>query len=222
MALVDDEDYLRLPPGKWHALKGGYAAKRIDGKIILLHRFIMGVVNDHSVQIDHINGGRADCRKENLRKCTPTQNSQNNAGRGKNKFKGIYFEKRTGRWSAGIGINKRKVHLGYFDDCEEAARHYNLRASQEFGEFARFNDVFPLFPISEKVQARVMLKNNTVGWRGVYKHRQRWRAQIQCNEKKHHAFGFESPEAAARAYDEMATRLLGDKAKLNFPPQPPP
>lgn len=43
----------------------------------------------------------------------------------------------------------------------------------------------------------------------------RWGASIQCDGLKHHLGYFDSPEDAARAYNEAATRLHGPFAKLN-------
>lgn len=53
-------------------------------------------------------------------------------------------------------------------------------------------------------------------YRGVGKHKGRIRAYIQSGGKAIHLGYSSTPEAAARAYDQAAIRLHGDKAKLNF------
>lgn len=57
-----------------------YAAISIDGKKILLHRYLFDIVNekyDIDKVVDHINGDSLDNRISNLRQCSHTQNMQN-------------------------------------------------------------------------------------------------------------------------------------------------
>jgi hypothetical protein len=58
-------------------------------------------------------------------------------------------------------------------------------------------------------------------YRGVawYKPVGQWKAQITGEGKKIYLGCFVDEEAAARAYDEAATRLRGGSATLNFPPR---
>jgi hypothetical protein len=58
------------------------------------------------------------------------------------KFKGVRLEKRAGKWRAQIKINKKYIYLGLFSDEEEAARAYDLKAQELFGEYAALN--FPI------------------------------------------------------------------------------
>jgi hypothetical protein len=92
-------------------------------------------------QIDHINNISDDDRWENLREVTKQQNQQN---RGKQKintsgYKGVYWHNKNKKWYAQIGINRKNIHLGFFDDLKEAALAYNYAASQHFGPYARLN-----------------------------------------------------------------------------------
>ena len=218
-ALVDDIDFQRLPPGKWYS-SNGYAAKRIggrkDGRIILLHRFVMNVLDNPTVQIDHINGVRADCRRANLRKCTHLENCRNKSGRTKNKYKCVSWDKKSQRWETYIGMNGKKIGLGYFDDQDEAARFYNIKAKQFFGEFAKFNDVVPMFPETNEPPKKIIHRNNTSGYRGVIRYGKGWAAQFESNRKTTLIKGFSTPEDAAMEYDIRAKELHGDRAKLNF------
>src|ERR1035441_7632696 len=78
-AIVDDEDYERVSAIRWFVNKTGYAdhAYRKDGRIqrLLMHRLVLDAPD--GMQVDHIDGGRLDNRKCNLRFCTTAQNSIN-------------------------------------------------------------------------------------------------------------------------------------------------
>jgi hypothetical protein len=93
--------------------------------------------------IDHINHDTLDNRRQNLRKCTGTQNKTNSKIYRNNKsgFKGVHWHKRDGTWGASIGYNGKQIHIGYFATLEEAARAYNETARQLHGEFAYLNAI---------------------------------------------------------------------------------
>jgi hypothetical protein len=62
---------------------------------------------------------------------------------------------------------------------------------------------------------------NKSGYRGVYRHQDRWSAAITVTDANGKRTiwlgGFDDPAAAARAFDEAARRHRGPNAKLNFP-----
>jgi hypothetical protein len=47
--------------------------------------------------------------------------------------------RRRGKWQAQIGCNGKKIFIGYFDDEEAAARAYDAKAAELFGEYAALN-----------------------------------------------------------------------------------
>ncbi|MBN1124206.1 MAG: HNH endonuclease [Sedimentisphaerales bacterium] len=103
-----------------------------------MHRLIArppdGMVVDH---IDHngLNNTRA-----NLRVCTPQQNSRNRRSQsGRSKYKGISYDKRYKRWKARIRFQNKYIHIGTFRDEARAARAYDAKAAELFGEFACLN-----------------------------------------------------------------------------------
>ena len=52
-------------------------------------------------------------------------------------------------------------------------------------------------------------------YKGVYAHGRKWRVLIKKDQRAMHIGTYESMEAAALAYNEAATRLFGEFARLN-------
>lgn len=133
-AIVDDEDFGYLNEHKWH-INCKYASRIKDKKVLWMHKIIMKCPK--GMQIDHINFDTLDNRKSNLRVCTVAQNnihhrkSKNNTSG----LKGVYLTLSTGKWRAMIGVNKKLLHLGYFETREKASMAYNKKAKELFGEF---------------------------------------------------------------------------------------
>ena len=107
-----------------------------------MHRLIMNAPK--GLQVDHINNVGIDNRRFNLRLCNQ---SNNQANRGLDKdntsgYKGVTFKKdkpRNKPWQAQINYKGKHYSIGYFATKEEAAKAYNAKAKEFFGEFARLN-----------------------------------------------------------------------------------
>ena len=141
VAIVDDEDFERLNEHKWCFNK--YATRCDKEKSMYMHREILGIT-ERTIFVDHINRDRLDNRKENLRsgRC-----GENLANRGKpsnnvSGYKGVSRNvNKVNVWSARIVVNYKCIHIGVFDNKEEAAKAYNKAAIKYFGEFAMLNEV---------------------------------------------------------------------------------
>jgi hypothetical protein len=126
---------------------GRYRVVFCNGKIYSAHRIIYSMRHNvelsPDIQIDHINGDRSDNRISNLRMATNAQNQCNTkiSSRNKSGYRGVFWVKVRKKWLAKIGLNKKKIHLGYFNNKEEAALAYNKKALELFGEFAYLNKV---------------------------------------------------------------------------------
>jgi len=59
--------------------------------------------------------------------------------------------------------------------------------------------------------------NNTSGFKGVSLQGLKWKAQIRVNGRHVHLGMFDTPEEAARVYDQAAVRHFGEFARPNFP-----
>lgn len=57
--------------------------------------------------------------------------------------------------------------------------------------------------------------DNASGFKGVSAFGRKWRAQICCDRRTRHLGLFDTPEAAARAYDVASRELHGEFAKTN-------
>ena len=82
------------------------------------HRLIWFMFNGsipEGFMIDHIDLDKGNNRIENLRLITKSGNSQNS------KCKGYFWDTRANKWRAGIKIDGKSKHLGFFLD-EQAAR----------------------------------------------------------------------------------------------------
>lgn len=121
----------------WNAGKG-YLMVGLDFKRYYLHRLAWQYIHGESpTELDHINLDKHDNRISNLRKCNTSQNGGNVYGRGKSGFKGVHFEKRTGRYYAAICKDYCQIYLGTFDTPEQAHAVYAVAAKNLFGQFAR-------------------------------------------------------------------------------------
>lgn len=91
-------------------------------------------------EIDHKNGDGLDNRWENLRTATPSENMQHRGVPSNNTtgHKGTCFDKKTGRFVAGIKVAGKRINLGAFDTLKEASEAYRAAAVKYYGPFARW------------------------------------------------------------------------------------
>lgn len=150
--IVDPDIYAEFV-GRKISLNGwGYARfwHKSDQKSYCLHKYVM---NNPESQVDHINRDKLDCRRENLRLATA---SQNNANKGKSKrqttsqYIGVTWFKLRGKWMAYSKVNGKFKSLGYYDEEVEAAKVRDIAALEEYGPFAVLN--FPNEPYEFRVK----------------------------------------------------------------------
>jgi len=121
--IVSHEDFHLVSQTKWNYHPRGYAHGRppLNGqkkKKVLLHRYIMGVLDDPTVEIDHINHDLLDNRRENLRIVTHAENMENRINRTKSttsQYRGVNFSKVLGGWVGSSSIKGKSVQFGPFD-----------------------------------------------------------------------------------------------------------
>lgn len=156
-AIVDDEDYEWLNQWKWCAVRDHrtfYAMRtdRTSGRKtnIRMHRQILNVPKGKIT--DHKNRKGYDNRKHNLRICTYSQSAFNRRSNknSRSKYKGIHWRKDRKKWSTQIIYNSKTINLGHFISEIEAAKAYDHKAKELFGEFANLN--FKSFRSCERIR----------------------------------------------------------------------
>lgn len=159
VALVDDEDFERTNALKWdaHKRQGGpfyaYRNKNETCRHGKMHRFIMDAPD--GMEIDHKDGNPLDNRKCNLRICSHAQNTRNQRHKkGSSIYKGVYWDKKNEKWMASITFNYKTIWLGRHADEIEAAKVYDEKAKELFGEFARLN--FPKKRVVEEFERELI------------------------------------------------------------------
>jgi len=138
--LIDEDDFEWLSKWKWRK-DGRYVRRSVGLKKIFMHRQILGAKEGQFV--DHINGDPFDNRKKNLRFATCSQNGGNSKKQINNSsgYKGVIISRYKKRiyYEAAICCEGRRYYLGTFKNPIEAAKAYDRKAMELFGEFARTN-----------------------------------------------------------------------------------
>lgn len=143
VAIVDDTDFEKVRNYKWSAATRKhlcYAQSRINGKCVLLHAFLLKPAL--GMEIDHRDGNGLNNLRSNLRICTHAQNQQAHHRSnflGTSKFRGVSFETWSNRWRTQVSKGGKRLYSKRFDSEEEAARAYDKKARELFGEYASPN-----------------------------------------------------------------------------------
>lgn len=214
-AIVDSEDYEELSKYNWWCNSDGYAI-RIEYKSGEYYRQIFMHKEIHKVpegfQVDHINRNVLDNRKSNLRTATPSQNQANREVQKSNTsgYKGVSYDKKAGKWRSSITKDGKQYHLGFYEKKRDAAKAFNVKAIELYGEFSVLNEVdHEDFVIKERTYHSK--------YRGVTysKRRGRYQASITKRGKLTFLGYFDNEHDAARMYNFWASDMHGKSARLN-------
>jgi hypothetical protein len=125
--------------------KPGQVVIAKSGDTTRLRQVVVGV-RGTVMRVGHRNGDPLDCRRENLfvrnrqEQCRGSSKFKTKNGIPcSSRFKGVCFDKQTGRWRVGIIVDGKNRCLGRFRDEIAAAQTYDEAARELFGEHARLN-----------------------------------------------------------------------------------
>ena len=149
---IDRTDLENISAYSWriYTTKNGY--KRVETSIntgnnkikhILLSRYLLNPPS--GIYVDHIDCNPTNNRRANLRLANRFENCQNAPKfiRGCSSiYKGVSWHTNKNKWIVSIMANNKSFHIGYFTDEILAAKAYDQKAKELFGEFANLN--FPI------------------------------------------------------------------------------
>jgi hypothetical protein len=125
-----------------HLKTNGYISLKLNNLQYRMHRIIWVYHYNaipNNLQIDHIDGNKANNIIENLRLATRSQNKANNKSaqrNSKSNILGVSWCKITNKWRAQIKKNNKSIYLGSFVNQENAIAARKAAELQYFGEFA--------------------------------------------------------------------------------------
>lgn len=107
------------------------------GKTILLHRFLTGAKPREYV--DHKNHNIRDNQKDNLQVISNRENLTNRKGKNKNNksgYRNVFWNTDINKWDVYLCKNYKRIHIGTFNDLNEAGIAAEQARKKYYGEFA--------------------------------------------------------------------------------------
>lgn len=146
--LFDLSDYNKIKIFRWIVADGyvkAYSLRIFNKKMIYLHRTILDLNNDEETIVDHVNRIPSDNRRKNLRISTQSQNIINRSISDRNStgFIGVDWMKNRNKYRARIvNNNGKEIHLGVFDNINDAVCARLIAEKTYYGEFAPQKNLF--------------------------------------------------------------------------------
>lgn len=132
----DLEDYDLIKVYYWQMHCGYLRTKINNTNRPMMHQIISNKYFNGGM-LDHINGNRADNRKNNLRKATHDENSKNHKIYKTNKsgYSGVLYKNNI--WYVYIYYRRKRIDLGKYNSLEEAVEVRKVAERKYFKEFRR-------------------------------------------------------------------------------------
>ena len=105
-------------------------------KQVSLHRLVAKHFVDgykDGLHVDHIDMNKENNISSNLRWCTCRQNnlfSRLTKKKESSDYIGVYYDKNVNKYKSGVKIKNKNIHLGYFDNQEEANIAYQNKLKE--------------------------------------------------------------------------------------------
>lgn len=143
-ALVNFEDYEHVGKFRWFAYrdrKTWYARRAITSPKFTIISMQNEIIPSNSL-VDHIDLDGLNNRRSNLRIVSANTNAHNTLTRSASGYRGVYeqkIENESHRWCAQIRSNYKLKTIGRYPTPELAARAYDAKAIELYGQNARLN-----------------------------------------------------------------------------------
>jgi hypothetical protein len=113
-----------------------YAMTTVNGNTAKMHNVLF--VPPENMICDHRDGNGLNNRDDNVRVCTPLQNSRNVGPKKNNKsgIAGVYWNKANKKWRARIKVNYVSIDLGCYENLEDARQARLDGELEHYGEFS--------------------------------------------------------------------------------------
>ena len=162
--IIDREDLKKIRYHKWrmstnHRIITGNCTNKSPRRE--LSRFLLDVT-DANMVVDHINGDPSDNRKSNLRVCTQNENLFNKSfmSNSLSGIIGVIYDKKRRKWAPEIQKNEIRVHLGRYNELNEAVYVRDYAKRLLFEEFRNTNKdpekekMFEIIPENRKSELK--------------------------------------------------------------------
>ena len=134
--LVSDEDWHNFSRQSWYVDNYGYA---LNGNNKKMHTLLVQC-DDKTKVIHHINSNTLDNRRENLAVVSRTINAHQKKKQTNSTSKYFGVSKIGHKWTARVSKDGKMYRTGYYENEKDAARAYNEKALELYGEvFANLN-----------------------------------------------------------------------------------
>jgi hypothetical protein len=122
--------------------------KNKQQKTFMIHQLVAMAFLEHKPDglkkvVDHIDNNQLNNNLDNLQIITHRQNVTKDKTKTYSDLEYITFDKKLNKWKSSIFYNKRRVHLGYFND-ENLAHNAYLKAKNELDNNQNLDILYPL------------------------------------------------------------------------------
>ncbi|MFK7809752.1 MAG: hypothetical protein AB8F74_18240 [Saprospiraceae bacterium] len=129
--------------------KGGYKTETIYLHKLVAEKFHKKNRKGKNKLVGAKNGNKLDCRVDNINYRSRATASRQRSTSSKTGYTGVYEE--NGRYRAVISIKRKSVHIGMFKTAAAAAKAYNEKSMELYGDEGKLNPIGKHKPKKEKL-----------------------------------------------------------------------
>ena len=132
----DLEDYDKIKSYCWRETDDWYITT-LDNT--LMHRVIMNVLDDQSIDVDHIKHNKKDNRKSEMRLVDRTHNMMNKSLMSSNKTSkvaGVTWDNQKNKWHSYISLYGKRIDLCFYQNIDVAIKIRKQAEDKYYGEYS--------------------------------------------------------------------------------------